>query len=115
METVIFKDGQNICWDVIMADSFWLRLRGLLGRKKLHKGQGLLLKPCSQIHTWFMTFAIDVVYLDENGRILNLEHRMVPWCFGPSVEKCVQVLELPAGAIGELSLKIGDILDIIRT
>lgn len=115
METVIFNNGQNICWDVVVADTFWLRLRGLLGRKKLYRGQGLLLKPCNQIHTWLMTFAIDVVYLDDKGRILNLEHRMVPWCIGASVDKCTQVLELPAGAIGELALKIGDFLDIIQT
>ncbi|HLO94144.1 MAG TPA: DUF192 domain-containing protein, partial [Burkholderiaceae bacterium] len=57
---------------LIPARSFWQRLGGLLVRPRLGAGEGLLLKPCNSVHTCFMRYAIDVIYLDREGRVLKL-------------------------------------------
>lgn len=99
----------------MVADSFWGRLRGLLGKKKLDCGEGMLLKPCRQIHTWFMSFPIDVLFLDEKGRIVDLLPTLAPWRISPFVKGCHQVLELPAGTIEKFSLKKGERVEILLT
>ena len=57
---------------VHLADTFWLRLKGLLGTAALPEGEGLFLCPCNCVHTCGMRYAIDVLFLDSDGRILKL-------------------------------------------
>lgn len=92
------------------ARSFRQRLVGLAFRKTLPPGHGLLLRPCNAIHTCFMRFAIDAVYLASDGRVLRVDRHLEPWriarpCFG-----AVAVLELPAG--GGNSLDVGHVVRI---
>ena len=79
---------------VSVADSFVTKFLGLMGKKGLKKGEGLLLKRCSSIHTCFMKFAIDVVYLDKNYKVLYIE-TVFPWRVGKIVKGAKNVLELP--------------------
>ena len=88
------------------------RLRGLLGRTKLDPGEGLLLRPCNGVHTWGMRFAIDVLFLDAQNRVIRLDpslppSRMVPW-----VRHSKQALELPAGTARAAGVVVGSRLRI---
>jgi uncharacterized membrane protein (UPF0127 family) len=68
-------DGSVACERCVVADSFFTRLRGLLGRRELSRDEGLLIRPGSSIHTWFMRFPIDVVFLDRDLRVSPLVRR----------------------------------------
>ena len=72
----------------------FLRLKGLMGEKNI--STGLLLRPCAQIHTYFMKEPIDVVYLDRAGRVLSVETAMEPGRMGFYIHGAKTVLELPA-------------------
>jgi uncharacterized membrane protein (UPF0127 family) len=88
--------GAVICEFCEIADRPLSRLRGLLGRRGLEPDSGLLLKPSNSIHTFFMRFPIDVVFLDAELRVLKVRNRMGPWrVAGAWGARCV--LELSAG------------------
>lgn len=93
--------------DVGLARSFWLRLRGLLGRPALVSGQGILIQPCNAIHTWFMGFAIDVVFVSRDDEVLALFSHVPPWRYRQCL-KARYVVELAAGDIERLELTVGD-------
>lgn len=84
------------------------RMRGLLGRSGLLPGEGLLITPCSGIHTWFMRFGIDVAFLGKDGRIVAMRHCVPPFRFVPYVRGARQALELPCGTLERANVKIGD-------
>jgi uncharacterized protein len=63
----------------ITAATFWQRLGGLLARPRLQAGEALVLAPCSSVHTFFMRYAIDVVFVDRQGRVLKVVHHLHPW------------------------------------
>jgi leader peptidase (prepilin peptidase)/N-methyltransferase len=86
------------------------RLRGLLGRDRLEEGQGLLIRPTWSVHTAFMRFPIDVVFLDRNLRVLEVVERLAPWR-AASRRGARSVLELPAGACARTGLVAGDRLE----
>lgn len=94
---------------VEIADTFFTRLRGLLGRDALPEGRGLLLSPCSAIHCSGMRFAIDAIFIDKANRVLEIRDGMKP---GERAARhgAKKVLELPAGAAAAKSLKVGDLL-----
>jgi len=62
-----------------VADKPWNRMRGLLGRKTLARGEGILLRPAGSVHMFFMAFAIDVVWLDRDLQVLGLTPELRPW------------------------------------
>jgi len=94
----------------ILANTFLSRLKGLLGRQKLDPGQALALYPCSSVHTWFMKFAIDVVFLNSQGAVIHLQENLAPWRCSPIIRGAVTVVELPAGGIRSGSILMGDTL-----
>jgi uncharacterized membrane protein (UPF0127 family) len=96
------------------ADSFWARLRGLLGHPPLQPGQGLWIVPCNWIHTLGMGFPIDVLYLDRTGQVLRMASEMHPNRIGHLVWRANSVLELPVGAIEDTGTRVGDRLEITR-
>lgn len=79
-----------------LADNYFLRLRGLIGRDPEQIG-GLLIKPCSQIHTFFMSVPIDVVYLDRQGKVLAVDPSVPVSRCCKAVRGARMVLELPTG------------------
>ena len=99
-------DGDVVCESCLLAETAFARLRGLLGRSGLLSGQGLLLRPASSIHTAFMRFAIDAIFLDPADRIVKVAAELRPWrvaaCKGARA-----VLELPAGEAARLGLTPG--------
>lgn len=92
--------------DVCAADSFFLRLRGLIGRN-IDTVVGLLLQPCAEIHTMFMRDAIDVVYLDRENNVLRIDRAVRPWRFCRRQARAFSVLELAAGKAEEFGIKEG--------
>ena len=100
-----FINGATL--EVELADNFFKRFCGLMFRRRLEKGRGLLLAPCNSVHMLFMRFAIDVVYLDENFCIKKIVRNLTPWlgmsvCFG-----AWSALELPSGEADRLKLFVG--------
>ena len=99
-------DGHVVCEHCLLAETAFARLRGLLGRSGLPSGEGMLLRPASSIHTGFMRFAIDAVFLDQNDRVLKVAAELPPWrmaaCKGSRA-----VLELPAGEAERRGLEPG--------
>ncbi len=90
------------------ATTLWARSRGLLGRKGLERSEGLLLDPCSGIHTWGMAFTIDAAFLSKEGEVVHLIHRMKPWRMSRYLFKARSVLELPAGTLESTGTRVGD-------
>ena len=104
-------DGAIVCERTCVADSPFTRLKGLLGRDGLEPGEGLLLRPASSVHTWFMRFAIDVVWLDRELVVLGIADELSPWrAAGQRGAKAA--LELPAGEAARRGLAVGDQLEL---
>jgi uncharacterized membrane protein (UPF0127 family) len=101
------RDGQVVCERCDLADRFLTRLRGLLGRKTLPKGHGLLISRTWSVHTWFMRFPIDAVFLDRELSVLKIKRDLRPWR-GASRFRAHCVLELAAGECERLRLAVGD-------
>lgn len=97
------------------ADSFWSKLRGLLGRSGLGPGEGMIFEPCTSIHMFGMQFAIDVIHLNKQGEVVRIAPELQPNRLGPYVWRSRTVLELPAGAIAASNTQVGDMLTIEAT
>lgn len=91
-----------------LADSWWSRLRGFLGRPEPIIGDGILLSPCSRIHTFGMSFPLDVLFLDRKGRVLEAYPDVRPWRMTPRVRDSSYALELPVGTIRHSGTQVGD-------
>lgn len=92
-----------------MADTPFARMKGLLGRKDLGAGQGLLIRRTWSVHTLFMRFPIDVVFLDRDMRILSIRVNLKPWR-AAARRGATSVLELPAGECDRRGTVVGDVL-----
>ena len=107
--TIATADGIEVCGDCRVADSFAARLRGLLGSRGLAPGEGLLIPRTSSVHTHFMRFAIDVVFVDGEGRVAKIVRGLRPWRFA-GARGAVDVLELPVGHCDRVGLREGALL-----
>ena len=103
--TVLGERGV-VCDRCELADSAWLRLRGLMGRARLEPGAGLMLRPASAIHTSFMRFSIDAVFLDDELRVLRVREGLRPWR-AAAFPGARAVLELAAGQAASKGLVPG--------
>jgi uncharacterized membrane protein (UPF0127 family) len=104
-------DGEVVATRVERAATALPRMRGLLGRSALAEGEGIWLEPAPSIHTLFMRFAIDVLFLDRTGRILKAIPALRPWRFAAARGARV-ALELPAGTIARHGLAPGEVLQL---
>lgn len=94
------------------AETSITRLVGLLGRSNLEAGEGIWIRPSSGIHTFGMRFAIDVVGLDRDMRVVKLWFRVKPHRITSVSTRIRSVLELAAGEIAARSIQLGDVLNI---
>ena len=90
------------------------RRRGLLGRSSLPAGEGMLITPCRSVHTVGMQFAIDVVFLDKQSRVVSIRPDIEPGSLNNTCLKARSTLELPAGTAAARHLEVGDSLRIER-
>jgi uncharacterized membrane protein (UPF0127 family) len=105
------SSGVILAGETTLAKNFAGRLRGLMGRKGLSAGEALILKPCCQIHTFFMRFDIDVIFVDRQGRVLQVVERMPPWRISSLVPQARLVVELPGGSL-KASVAPGDMIKL---
>ena len=107
------RDGSVLCERLRIADRAWSRLRGLLGRSDLPRGEGILLRPAGSVHTAFMRFPIDVVFLDADDRVVKVAHALPPWrAVGSRGAKAV--VELAAGECSRRDVQAGDELRLLQ-
>ncbi|MDF2521859.1 MAG: hypothetical protein K0R84_2487 [Clostridia bacterium] len=93
-----------------LADGFFSKFKGLMGAKKLNKSEGLMLLSCNSIHTCFMRFPIDVVFLNMDYEVIALKERLQPWRFVNFVKKAYITVEMPEGTIENKQVQVGDLL-----
>jgi uncharacterized protein len=101
-----------VCGRCLLAETPPTRLKGLLGRKGLEQGEGLLLRPAASIHTFFMRFPIDAVWVDRDLNVLKVSPDLGPWrtaaCKGAK-----GVVEMAAGEAERVGLSAGDKLTLV--
>jgi uncharacterized membrane protein (UPF0127 family) len=113
---MVFKDqlhyfsltGEKI--PVKVASSFKSRFLGLMGKKE--ENFGLLLVPCNSIHTFFMRYSIDAVFLDRQNRIVSIKRCIKPFSFTLPVRHAVKVLEVPSSLKAFELLETGDSINL---
>jgi uncharacterized membrane protein (UPF0127 family) len=110
-ETTLVADGRVVCQALSVADTAPRRMRGLLGRRSLGTDEGLLLRPAGSIHTAFMRFPIDAIFLDARLRVIRVESNLRPWRI--ATERGARaVVELPAGTAESMGLAVGMTLEL---
>lgn len=109
-ELLITEDGRVLADHLEVATTLWSRFIGLMGRRELAEGHGLWLAPCNQVHTFFCRFAMDVAFLDREGRVLHIAHAMRPWRIGRLVRGARAAVELPGGTLRAAGVDRGAML-----
>ena len=119
MIAVHAKTGRTLAARVTKADDAASRSKGLLGRESLGADEGMWIQqpplawlvPCPTIHTFFMKFPIDVLFLDGGLRVRRVTENMKPWRLSPWVPQAHSILELKGGTLGG-SVSAGDQLEM---
>lgn len=104
--------GTELASRLEVADSGPKRSKGLLGRQELAPGEGLWIVPCESVHTFFMRFPIDLIYLDRRNKIRKVRSAVGPWRMSACLS-AHSVLELPAGMIRSTRTEPGDTLEFV--
>jgi uncharacterized protein len=94
-----------------LADTSAKRRTGLLKHTGLAPGEGLWIVPCESVHTFFMKFAIDLVYLDKKLKVKKVRHAVPAWRMSACLS-AHSVLELPAGTAAKTATQVGDVFEI---
>jgi uncharacterized membrane protein (UPF0127 family) len=112
MKIINKNKGTILAEEAILADSPGKRIRGLLGKKEAQfsKGRALILKPCNSIHTFFMSFTIDALFVDRQNRVIRAFSCLRPFRLSPPILNSFFVIELPAGTIQATHTQEGDYL-----
>lgn len=101
VKRLVTKTGEVICQNVRIAERFDERLLGLMFSKDLEKENGLLISPCNSIHTFFMRYPIDIVFMDKNFKVVKAIYNIKPWRMTLMYWRATQVLEMKAGALSK--------------
>jgi uncharacterized protein len=109
----LVSETRVVCASCSLAENPWTRFRGLLGKKTLPPGEGVLLRPSNSVHTFFMRFPIDVVFLDRDLEVVAVAPAVRPWRVRAR-RGARAVLELAAGEAERAGLKSGDRLTLER-
>jgi uncharacterized protein len=114
MRAMNLSNDTEIANKITKAHSFLKRLKGLMFTKSLPEGHGLHIQPCRSIHTFFMNYSIDVLYLNKDFEIVGLDEKLEPAKMGPLYKNGHSVLELPAGTVQKSGTKVGHKIKIIK-
>ncbi len=104
------EGGSVVCERCVVADRMFSRMKGLLGKRHLATGHGLLIRPAPSVHTFFMRFPIDIVFLSRRGEVMKVSADVGPWRVR-SCRRAYAVLELPAGEAERRGIAMGDRID----
>ncbi len=109
---VIKKNGEIICNNAIVADTFFERGKGLMFSSEIpDSGDGMLIEPCNSIHTCFMKYNLHIVFLNSKNSVVKIIKNMKPWKFSLIYLRARKVLELKAD--NDLNLEVGDELEVL--
>jgi len=110
----IYNSSQNnlIADSVKVAENFFTRSIGLLSRKSISNNEALIIKPCGSIHTFFMRFDIDVLFVNKKNEIIALYENVKPFRILPIHLTSSYVIELAAGSISDKNISKGDLISI---
>jgi uncharacterized membrane protein (UPF0127 family) len=97
---------------IFLADNPLSRMKGLLGRKALGVSEAMVIKPCNAVHTFFMRFPIDILFIGKDNRVIRVVCGLKPFRFSPACFSAHFVIELPAGSIQDSCTTPGDQLSI---
>ena len=97
-----------------VAESFWARGIGLLGRKNIEANEALWIKPCNNIHTFFMKFKIDCIFIDKKMEITKIVSNISAFRLVGPYWKSFSVIETQAGFAEKKNLKLGDQLYVVN-
>jgi uncharacterized membrane protein (UPF0127 family) len=106
--------GTLVAEHVVVADTIWSRFMGLMFRRELPPGHGLLIRPCNSIHMFFMRFALDVVFVDGDGRVVRVLDSIRPWRASNLVRGAKAAIELPAGTARAAALVMGTVVRLVE-
>lgn len=109
---ILYKNNNIITENAEIADSFFSRFRGLMFRKSINDDYALYITPCNQIHMLNMRFAIDVIYLTENGEVIKTDVNVQPGKICKTVKNAKSVIELKSFSSEKLGICVGDTIKI---
>lgn len=114
MKNIIIKKGTEIITNnAQQADTFLSRFRGLMFRKSIADDYALHITPCNQIHMLNMRFAIDVIYLSENGTVVQVDENVQPGKICKTVKQAKSVIEMKASAARQKGITKGDKITVL--
>lgn len=105
-----YRTGETIATSVILADSFWLRLRGMLGRPPLKPYEGLWLIPCQQVHMVGMKYSLSIWFINSQGNVCYILDQLNPGKISPRIKEASSILELPTKWAQKTGTHVGDTL-----
>lgn len=115
---MLVNESQNIviASRVTIAKTFGARLRGLMDRRRIDfpDGSALIIIPCKQVHTWFMRFPIDLLFVDKDDTIVSALSQVQPYKVSRYVSASYMVVELPPGTINTTGTREKDKINIYR-
>ncbi len=114
MRVINLRNNAVLADKAAIADNFLKRLIGLLCHNNLQYGEGLILKPSNSIHTCFMRFTIDVLFLDKNNQVIAMLPVLRPFRLSPIYFNALLTIELPSGIIEKTMTCVGDKIDMIN-
>ena len=112
MKAINKRTGKVLATNVKVADTIFTRMKGLLGKKELPPGEALWIKPCFSVHTFFMQFPIDVLFLNKKNEVIAAVTDLTPNRLTRLYPQAFSVLELPIGTINAYDIKLGNQIEI---
>lgn len=108
----VYNSSKNnfIALNVKAAQNFFTRSFGLLLRKSLYKDEGLIIKPCCSVHTFFMKFNIDVLFINKQNQVIAIYENVKPYRILPIHLNSFYVIELPSGSVSAKNVEKGDLI-----
>lgn len=107
------RSNQTLIENVTIAKSFWARSKGLLGHSSLPAQEAMWILRCNSIHTLFMRFPIDCVFVNRELVVQKVFSNVKPWRLIPPVWGASSVIEMAAGQVDKFSLKQGEQLNVV--
>ena len=111
MSLIVETTGKILAQKIEIADTFWLRFRGLMFRRTFSRGSALLFKFMRpgrySVHMFFVRFPIDLLYLNEDFVVVDIRRNLKPWHIHRPKTKVSYIVELPAGTVSRAHVKLG--------
>ena len=114
MRLMNLSNGKELAANVRVAVTFFSRFKGLMLTDSLPEGHSLYIQPCRSIHTFFMNYSIDVLYINENNEIVGTDEKLKPAKIGKRCKGAYSVFELPEGTIRNTGTKVGHSIKLIK-